>query len=72
MSPAERQARLIPRWFAPVTVTFLVVLTLAFAFTGALVDDEVMSWSMLGLALMSGLMLVATCSAFVDRAVVQL
>ena len=62
MSPAEQQARLVPRWFTSVTVTFLVVLTLAFAVTGALVDDGVMTRSVLGLALMCGFLLVATCS----------
>ena len=67
VSPAEQPARLIPRWFAPVTLTFLVVLTILFATTGALVDDGVMSRSVLGLALTCGLLLVATCSAFVRR-----
>lgn len=67
VSPAEQPSRLVPRWFAPVTVTFLVVLTILFATTGALVDDGVMSRSMLGLALACGLVLVATCSAFVRR-----
>ena len=67
MSPAEQQGRLIPRWFAPVTVAFLVVLTLVLAVTGALADDGVMSRSVLGLALMCGCLLVATCSAFVRR-----
>ena len=63
MSTSAR-TRLIPRWFAPVTVTFLVVLTLAFAVSAA-VTDGVMSRSIGGLAVMCGLLLVATCSAFV-------
>jgi hypothetical protein len=67
VSAAEQQARLVPRWFAPVAVVFLVVLTLAFAATGLLADDGVMSRSVLGLALVCGLLLVATCSAFVRR-----
>lgn len=67
MVSAEEQVRLIPRWYAAVTVIFLGILTLAFGLTGALVDGSVMSRSVLGLALVCGLLLVAACSAFVRR-----
>lgn len=64
MTGQSDPARLVPRWFIPVTVTFLGVLTLAFGVSALVVDDGIMSWSIGGLALMCGLLLVATCSAF--------
>ena len=67
MSTDSAQVRLIPRWFAPTTVTFLTVLTLLFATSAAVVDDGVMSRSIGALAVMCGLLLVAACSAFVRR-----
>jgi amino acid transporter len=59
--------RLVPRWFAPVTVTFLALLTLFLTVTGALVDDGLMSRSMVVLGVGCGLLLVSACSAFLRR-----
>ena len=66
MSPAE-QVRLVPRWYAAVVVVLLGIFTLVFALTGALADGGVMSRSILGLSLVTGLVLVSACSAFVRR-----
>lgn len=63
MSAGSTRERLIPRWFAPVTVTALAVFTLAFGVAALATDDGVMTLSIGVLALACGLMLVATCSA---------
>ncbi len=66
VSPAE-QVRLVPRWYAAVVVVLLGIFTLVFALTGALADGGVMSRSILGLSIVTGLVLVSACSAFVRR-----
>ena len=65
MSADTTPQRLLPRWFVPATLAFLGVLTVAFLVTGLVVDDGLMSRSIVGLGVVCALLIVATCSAFV-------